>query len=154
MKRALFAFVAAGLLLTQTGFIKPQAKTPSDLLLSDKPPQASIFFNRLAQGTVKNKEKAKIEYLVERIRHSKHRFIRNGAVYSSGRAASFMLWKLQQKGSRIHTAEQFIYDIASKSATTGKDYLIKTKNGRLFPIRDVLLNELIVLDSALKQKNV
>ena len=109
----------------------------------------TLSFKRLlqSQGTVF--EKAKIEYLISRVRKSPHLFIRNGQAYKGSRAAMHLLFKYQRKHSLINTAQDFINHLASKSSASGKLYAIQLVSGEVYPTRDILQNELRYLEANL-----
>jgi hypothetical protein len=79
-----------------------------------------------------NIEKKKIEFLISSIENSKGViFIRNGIDYNDGKAAADHLrMKLQQAGSRVQTADDFIRLCASQSYITGQPYMIRSSNGK------------------------
>ncbi|MCU0932290.1 MAG: DUF5329 domain-containing protein [Serpentinimonas sp.] len=51
-------------------------------------------------------------------------FERNGRRVSSADAVRFLRAKWQRHGAGVSTAEEFIERIASRSSTTGRDYLV------------------------------
>jgi hypothetical protein len=88
-------------------------------------------------------EKQKIEALIRRVAASKDlTFIRNGAPYDAAKAAAFLRRKWEANDSKVKTARDFIDEIASFSATSGKPYLIRLNDGRELRSRDFLLTEL------------
>ena len=69
-------------------------------------------------------------------------FIRNGVEYDCHAAARHMRTKWNWKKSEIKTARDFIRLAATNSAVSGKDYLIRFKDGREVKAADFLLAEL------------
>jgi hypothetical protein len=94
-------------------------------------------------------EVAKIEYLLERIRHSPYRFIRNRTEYPSVRAAKHLFWKYSIGKKRIKTAQEFIQHIATKSLKTGLLYLVKLPDGQQVSVGKILQNELHLLEKTI-----
>lgn len=94
-------------------------------------------------------EQAKIEYLIERIRKSPYLFIRNEEEHKSNEAAEHLAWKYHQGRKYAKTAHDFINNIASSSIITGNVYLVKLGGGIVCPVREILLNELQVLEDQL-----
>ncbi len=104
----------------------------------------------MAQRTNPNKvEYAKIEYLIERIRHSPLAFIRNGETYAGYTAAQLIDWKYRHRRNEIRNAQDFIQKLATRSSTSGQPYLIQFPNGVTCFACDVLENELHLLESKL-----
>jgi hypothetical protein len=94
-------------------------------------------------------ERAKILYLVHQLRLSNRRFERNRAVYAGSRAASHMLMKYNAVKNRIHSAQEFIDRIATRSSSSGQPYYILDERGNKYPSREVLTEELHRLESRL-----
>ena len=57
-------------------------------------------------------------------------FIRNGAEHTALEASDHLRSKLKASGGRVHTAEDFIEGIASKSSMTGNPYSIRLRDGK------------------------
>jgi hypothetical protein len=57
-------------------------------------------------------------------------FIRNGSVHDGKAAAAHLRMKRRFAGSRIHTANDFIEGLASRSSETGQPYQIRFSNGK------------------------
>lgn len=57
-------------------------------------------------------------------------FIRNGSAHDAKAAADHLRMKRRFAGSRIHTANDFIEGVASRSSETGKPYQIRFANGK------------------------
>ena len=91
-------------------------------------------------------EKAKIEYLIERVRTSPYAFIRNGSEYTASQAAKHLGEKYRVRKEKIKTAEQFIQDVASRSSVSGQPYMIKLVDGTSYPTEEIFTNELDVLE--------
>lgn len=57
-------------------------------------------------------------------------FIRNGSAHDGKAAAAHLRMKRRFAGSRIHTANDFIEGLASRSSETGQPYQIRFANGK------------------------
>jgi len=57
-------------------------------------------------------------------------FIRNGSAHDGKAAADHLRMKRRFAGSRIHTANEFIEGLASRSSETGLPYQIRFANGK------------------------
>lgn len=94
-----------------------------------------------------NSEKQKIETLIKQVANLKDaKFVRNGSAYNADSAAVFLRRKWQANESEVKTAQDFIDKVASFSATSGKPYLIRFKDGSESQSRDFLLAQLKELD--------
>ena len=94
-----------------------------------------------------NSEKQKIETLIKQVANLKDaKFVRNGSAYNADSAAVFLRRKWQANESEVKTAQDFIDKVASFSATSGKPYLIRFKDGSESQSRDFLLAQLKKLD--------
>ena len=88
-------------------------------------------------------EKEKIERLIKSVETMKDAtFIRNDQEYSAANAARFLRGKWDTNARDIKTAADFIDKVGSASSSTGKAYLIRTKDGRETKSRDYLQAEL------------
>lgn len=104
-------------------------------------------------------ERAKIDYLIERIRKSPHTFVRNGDSYPGAAAAEHIAWKFRLRGDRVKSALDFIKYFATRSSESGKLYLCKltggsgavVADGKTYPVCDLLYNELHVLEEFLQK---
>ena len=77
-------------------------------------------------------ESAKIEALIQSVAQlSNARFIRNGTAYDAKAAADHLRTKLENAGSRVKTAEDFIRYVGSTSSVSGKPYEIRYDDGRV-----------------------
>jgi hypothetical protein len=98
-----------------------------------------------------NVEKTKIDYLIFSVESSKETvFIRNGSEHSGKEAAGHLQMKLQNAGSKVQTADDFIRLCASKSWITGKPYMIRSSNGRITKSEEYFRNKLKEYDSIVK----
>lgn len=98
-------------------------------------------------------ERARIEYLLERVSKSPYNFIRNNSRYSGKRGAIHIKWKYYfRSGRQVKTAEEFIDKVATASKKSGRPYLIELPDKRRFPLRSLLLNELKRLDQELEKR--
>ena len=100
-------------------------------------------------------EEGKIDYLLDRVRHSDLLFIRNKVEYQGAGAADFLRWKLNRMEKRYHvkvkTAQDFISQVTGGSRTSGEPYTVVLSDGSRHNLQNVLQNELSVLESCLKQ---
>ncbi|OQA57223.1 MAG: hypothetical protein BWY42_00669 [Candidatus Omnitrophica bacterium ADurb.Bin277] len=96
-------------------------------------------------------ERARIDFLVERVRKSPADFIWNGQAFNSARAALHMQYKYVKYRSEASTAEDFVANIASRSRKTGRLYLIET-GSMTCELRNLLFEELERLDRLLEEK--
>jgi hypothetical protein len=96
-------------------------------------------------------EEQKTDHLILVIRNLKGAvFIRNGEEHTAQAAADHLQMKREKAGLRIKTAQDFIDKIASKSSISGELYMIRFANGKTFPCRMVLENELKKLEGVKK----
>jgi len=97
-----------------------------------------------------NYERARINYLLERVTKSPYNLIRNNGRYSGKRGAVHLKWKYYFRGGRsVKTAEEFIDRVATFSKRSGDPYLMEFPTRKRYPLRDLLLRELRELDKEL-----
>ena len=82
-----------------------------------------------------------IDHLLAFIASSPCTFIRNGAAYDGAQAAGHIKDKYDYYRDDIHSAEDFIALAASKSAMSGKPYLVEC-DGATEPAADWITREL------------
>jgi hypothetical protein len=88
-------------------------------------------------------DKAKIEGLITHVQTLRNAsFIRNGKEYDSSSAAKFLRAKWEANEEKIHSPSDFIAQVATKSSTTGKPYLIRFKDGAEVPCGKYLTDQL------------
>ena len=150
MKKA----VSLGLLFFFFSFPALADKDNANILLGESPDFDTMpAFQRVLQtepGTVEH-ERARINYLLDRVAASPYEFIRNNSTYSSKRAAMHLRWKLLRYPRLATNAEQFVLEVASSSRMSGKEYLMR-KDDWTYPLRGIFWEELRLLDEALKVK--
>ncbi len=78
-------------------------------------------------------EEEKIEKLLYIIAHTNLIFIRNGDEHKPAEAASHLRSKWDYAKNDIHTVDDFIKKIGSKSSSSGKPYEVKFPNGKTIP---------------------
>jgi hypothetical protein len=106
-----------------------------------------ITISLSAAASAPANEKQKIEALIRQVSDLKDaRFVRNGSIYNSTNAATFLRRKWQANQSVVKTARDFIDKVASFSGTSGKPYLIRFKDGREIHSRDFLMARLKTLE--------
>ena len=89
------------------------------------------------------REAARIERLIQHVEAMTDvKFIRNGTEYSSADAGKFLRGKLDYLADKVHTAQDFIDLVATKSGSSGQPYLIRLADGRVIPAAQLLGNEL------------
>ena len=116
---------------------------PGDLLLSPAPDFNSPTFRFKESGAAT--ESDKIRYLLNRIGNSNDLFIRNEEIYPGQKAKQWLFHKMGHWVSGVKTAQDFIERVASYSQKTGRPYWVKTPDGKTYPLRGVLQNELNAL---------
>ena len=84
-----------------------------------------------------------IDHLLDFIAHSSCAFIRNGVTYGAEQAAAHVKDKYDYFHDDIHSAEDFIALAATKSALTGRPYLVQC-DAKQVPAADWLKQELAV----------
>ena len=89
-----------------------------------------------------------IAYLLDYIRTSPCTFIRNGVAYDGAQAVGHIKDKYEYYREDIHSAEDFIALAASKSAMSGKPYLVRCDAAEV-PATEWLTQEL----SAFRQRS-
>jgi hypothetical protein len=74
---------------------------------------------------------AEIDALIARVAQARDVvFIRNGSEYTAVQAANHLRRKLRAAGDRIHTAEEFIDGVGTRSSLTGTVYRVRLPGGR------------------------
>jgi len=123
----------------------------SSILLSSKESMAANpFLKKVLESLPANQEKMKIQYLLARIRQSPDVFIRNNESHTGERAAMHVAMKYRKQIEKIKTAKEFIKDAASQSRTSGQPYFVVI-DGNYYPLRDILNNELQVLEEKIQE---
>ncbi len=145
-----FALIALAFIFS--AFLKAVPKTPPGILLSpaDQIETNPFFLKILASEAGISRERAKIAYLISRIRQSPYSFMRNGKSFNGSRAATHLTLKYQRRFDLIKEAVDFIEKVAGRSSRTGEDYGIQFPDGKIYPAAEVLLNELNVLEKRLQ----
>lgn len=87
-------------------------------------------------------EREKIELLLGHVAGADLVFIRNGSEHAPEAAAKHLRSKWKSAGEQIRTAREFVEQIASRSATTGKAYRVRFPDGSERDSRDWLLEAL------------
>jgi hypothetical protein len=89
------------------------------------------------------REAARIERLIQHVEAmTEVKFIRNGTEYSSADAGKFLRGKLDYLADKIHTAQDFIEQVATRSGSSGQPYLIRLADGRVIAAAQLLGDEL------------
>lgn len=79
---------------------------------------------------IEQSEVVRIQALLDEVKKSGVSFVRNGDTYTSERAAEHLKTKWGKGARYVHTAEDFIDNIASRSSATGKPYLVILPDGK------------------------
>jgi hypothetical protein len=102
----------------------------------------------VAGQTAPAAERQKIESLIKQVGELKDaKFVRNGSTHDVSTAVRFLRGKWEANDADVKTARDFIDNVASRSGTSGKPYLIRFKDGRETKSRDFFLAELRKLES-------
>jgi hypothetical protein len=83
-----------------------------------------------------------VEQLLAKVEKSDATFIRNGDSHDGKAASEHMRRKYEHFKKKIKTPEDFIDLCANKSELSGKPYQIKTKDGKVMPSKDWMLERL------------
>ena len=141
MTRKWAAIVFLG--LVQLGFLKVTSKPPKNVFLIPTGISSNAArFEPKPSDTQNLAERKKILFLIEQVKASPFRFIRNGSEYSGEEAAAHLKMKYGQAYSQINSAKDFILHIASSSILTGAPYLVVTPSGERYLAQDLFFNEL------------
>ena len=97
-------------------------------------------------------ERARIDYLLERISKSPYNFLRNGSRYTGKQAGTHFRWKYFLNRGRVKTAQEFIDKVTTRSKRSGWPYQIQFPDRRRYPLRPLLLQELNFFDQTLEKK--
>jgi hypothetical protein len=148
-----FAFIVFSLFICSAFLKKPD--TPPDIFLAGGEIRSTPSYQKVLRF-LKDPvalEKAKIDYLISRMRSSDYRFDRNGVFFSGKRGAAHLLWKYHNKSEKqIKTALDFIHVIATRSSSSGEFYKVHVSDYQVYPLGDLLLNELRRLEELLKSE--
>ena len=87
-------------------------------------------------------ERARIDYLLERVSHSPYNFIRNKERYHGKRAEAHFRWKHLRNLMKVKTAEDFIKYVATQSKMSGELYQVEFPGGKRYPLGSILYSEL------------
>jgi hypothetical protein len=105
-----------------------------------------------AEAGTPPEEKARIDYLLDRVSNSPYNFLRNGSRYTGIQAKGHFEWKYSLNRGQIKTAEDFINKVATRSKISGQSYLMEHPDGRRYLLRDLLITELERFNRALKEE--
>lgn len=121
---------------------------PSSEQETDKPFQRALHSEPGSQAL----ERARIDYLLERVSKSPYNFFRNESRYTGKEAGNHFRWKYFLNHGRIKTAEDFVDQAAARSKRSGRPYEIQFPDKHRYPLRGILLKELSSFDQALEKK--
>ena len=130
---------------------KSEKETP--LLAPSHPIEQSVAFKRALKITPDRPEfqKARIDYLLERVSKSPYNFWRNGSQHTGKRAAAHLRWKMIRRYDQVKTAEDFIERVATRSKISGEPYLVLFPGGKR-PLGGVLHHELELFDQVIQKQ--
>ena len=83
-----------------------------------------LAFTLMSATTFADTKNDEISYLINSVGKSGCVFIRNGARFSGKEARDHLRTKRKRNAHLIHSAEDFIKKIASRSSTSGESYMI------------------------------
>ena len=69
------------------------------------------------------------------------------------RASKHLTWKYQRRSDDVKSVQDFIGHIAATSNMSGKPYLMKMPDGKAYPMKELLGNELRVLEEHLQNQS-
>jgi hypothetical protein len=90
--------------------------------------------------------------LLRAMEHSEDTFVREGKPFAGRDAATFLAAKLARCEGPGPTVDEFIDRIASRSSTTGNDYLVRKKGGGEVTMRDWLRAKRAEIEANERQK--
>ncbi|HLD70206.1 MAG TPA: DUF5329 family protein [Candidatus Omnitrophota bacterium] len=109
---------------------------------------------RLAVPESPEYQRARIDYLLERLSYSPYTFVRNGETYSAARAAMHLKSKYALQSKGIHTPDDFIRKVASHSKKLGERYYLDQGKNKIYPLDELLENELRLFDDLMSQTKI
>jgi hypothetical protein len=75
-------------------------------------------------------ERARVERLLDTIGKSRDvKFIRNGTAHDAATTVRFLRAKWERYADKVHTAEDFIREVATQSITSGDRYRVRKADG-------------------------
>ena len=94
-----------------------------------------------AKGTAT--ERQTIEKLITAVENLKNAvFVRNGRAYRPATAGKFLRGKWDQQSRNVHSADDFITKVATRSSTTQRVCLVRFSDGREIELATFLRSEL------------
>jgi hypothetical protein len=90
----------------------------------------------------------RVERLIEHVgRQSAVSFVRNGEAFDAQRAARHLRMKLEFSAGRVRSVDEFIDQVAGRSSTTGRPYLVRLADGSEVPAAQWLRAELARIEA-------
>lgn len=150
-----WAVVLPVLFMMMSGEASATAYHAKISLTPERAVQENPYYRNLlsTRGKGQAYERLKITYLINEVSHSPYQFVRNGSIYDAKRAARHLRFKYSKAIHHKPTARDFIEKIASGSFLTGQPYYVKTREGNMYPVKELLFRELKQLESYLKNRN-
>ncbi|GEM_PF-7030952 len=149
-KQWLYGLALAALLLSPERFswaedgstLQPESEAPTpQSLFSPLPSFGDANFLSRWGGSLSEHEK--IRYLLDRVSQSNDRFIRNGLDHDGKKARAWLLYKMHHWVSgEVKTPDAFIERVAAFSQKTKKPYFVQLSDGKIYPLKSILRNEL------------
>ncbi len=125
--------------------------TPQEVLFLDAAAAHTARLERFLSARPQLPEPEKIRFLLESIRTSPYRFVRNGSDYKGEDCMRWLRWKMghrQYARNPIRTASDFVTRVADRSLATGQFYQAVLADGRHVPLEGILQNELRALEES------
>lgn len=143
---AIFSIATCGCACLRDSKYSQYSDAPSGVTFFSPNPSFSEY---ASLSNLSVSEYDKIDYLLDRVAASDQRFIRNGEFHDGKIARRWLLYKMTHWVSGVGTAQDFVSRVASYSQKTGKPYLVKLPDGRLYSLSSVLKNELSLFEANL-----
>ena len=159
MRRWLILMTAAAVVLpgcktvssSATQILLNTQNTPREILFLDDAAAHSARLERFLITRPQLSEAEKIQFLLESIRTSPYRFMRNGSDYKGEECMHWLRWKMghrQYARNPIRTAADFVTRVADRSLATGQFYQAVLPDGRRVPLQDIMQSELTALEES------
>jgi hypothetical protein len=156
MKRSVIFFFFLGISLVAGGIRADSGheNPPNPALAPRGDFNQSLPFQRAlhSEPTGAAFQRARIDYLLERISKSPYNFLRNGDRFPGKRAEAHYRWKYALNLEQVKTAEQFIDEVMTRSKISGQTYYVELPDKSRRPLREFMTYELKTLDEELEKR--
>lgn len=139
-----FSVALVFLLILNPVFLKAKQLTPKEIYLNESRAETQNISSNVEYDHLPESKK-EIFLLLRKIEQSPYEFIRNGISYDGKKAGKHFRWKYRYVAEKIKTPEEFIDHIATKSMQTNEKYFLKLSDKEVYPLGDILYNELAVI---------